>query len=121
MTTIASMTKVLLCAGFLGGVSLHAYAAPAPAPEGAAQDAASSGTPKGFECHGEPLTGSGPGFKNSQGESEEVAVADWLEKAHAVYPDATWEAAKDSFIQCVKQGLYSKCFATGTPCRPKPE
>ena len=51
-------------------------------------------------------------------ESEQAAIANWLEKAKAVYPEATWETAKDSGMQCVKQGLYSKCFATGFPCRP---
>jgi len=120
MTTIASMTRMLICAGVLAGVSLQAYAAPA-APERAPQQAAPSAPPKGFECHTEPLTGSGPGFKSSQEESEEAAIANWLEKAKAIYPDATWDAAKEPFMQCVKQGLYSKCFATGIPCRPKPE
>jgi len=23
--------------------------------------------------------------------------------------------------ECVKQGLYSKCFVTAVPCHPKPE
>lgn len=116
MTTIASPTRLLLCAGFLAGFTLQAYAAPS---DGAPQ--APAAPPKDSECHSEALTGSGPGFKSSQEESEEAAVADWTEKAKAIYPDATWEAAKEPFVQCVKQGLYSKCFATGTPCRPKPE
>ena len=38
-----------------------------------------------------------------------------------IYPDADWAAAKEPLMQCVKQGLYSKCFAVGFPCRPKPE
>jgi hypothetical protein len=87
--------------------SAAAQQAPAPSP-----------TPKGFECHDKALEGSGAGFKSSLDESEQAAIADWLEKAKAVYADATWETAKDQSIQCVKQGLYSKCFAAGFPCRP---
>ena len=41
--------------------------------------------PKGYECHDNELTGSGPGFKSSQEEFEEAAMADWLDKAQAVY------------------------------------
>jgi GH24 family phage-related lysozyme (muramidase) len=74
-----------------------------------------------LECYSEALTGSGPGFKSSQEESEEAAKANWLEKAKAIYLDADWASAKEPLMQCVKQGLYSKCFATGFPCRPKPE
>ena len=59
------------------------------------------------ECSAEPVTGSGPGFSNS------------LEKAIKVYPEATWDTAKDSGVSCVVQGLYSKCFAQAIPCRPK--
>jgi len=79
-----------------------------------------SGPPKGYRCHDEAITGSGPGFKSSQEESEEEAIADWLEKAAKIFPDADWNTAKDSFMQCVAQGLYRKCFATGIPCQPKP-
>jgi hypothetical protein len=111
MKQIASICKVMLGVAILAAMSFQAeagQAAPTPSP-----------TPKGFECHDQALSGSGAGFKSSQEESEEAAKANWLEKAHAIYPDATWETAKDSGIQCVKQGLYSKCFANGIPCHPK--
>ena len=108
MPKIASMSHIMLSVA-----ALAVMVAPAPA--------AQSGPPKGFECHDKALTGSGAGFKSSQEESEEAAKVDWLEKAKAIYADADWNAAKDAFMQCVKQGLYSKCFATGIPCRPKPE
>lgn len=74
-----------------------------------------------MECAAEPLSGSGPGFLSSRDESEEVAVKAWLEQAQAVYPEAAWETAKDADISCAVQGLYSKCFADGIPCKPKPE
>lgn len=108
MPKIASMSQIIL-----GVAALAVMSAPAPG--------AQSGPPKGFECHDKALTGSGPGFKSSQEESEEAAKVDWLEKAKAIYAGADWNAAKDPLMQCVKQGLYSKCFATGIPCRPKPE
>ena len=108
--TVAVLT-VALGAALLAAMPQQAAAGPeAPSP-----------MPKGFECHAEVLSGSGAGFKSSQEESEDAAIANWLEKAHAIYPEATWETAKDSGIQCVKQGLYSKCFANGFPCRPKAE
>ena len=78
-----------------------------------------SGPPKGYRCHDEAITGSGPGFKSSLEESEEAAIANWLEKAAKIYPDADWNKAKDPVMQCVAQGLYRKCFATGMPCQPK--
>ena len=71
-----------------------------------------SAPPKGYECHDKALSGSGPGFKSSQEESEEAALADWLAKAQAIYADADWKTTKDPRMECVKQGLYSKCFAT---------
>lgn len=111
MLKIAPICKVMLSVAALAAMSFQAEAgqtAPTPSP-----------TPKGFECHDQALSGSGAGFKSSQEESEEAAKVNWLEKAKAVYPDATWETAKDSGIQCVKQGLYSKCFANGIPCHPK--
>ncbi len=95
-----------------------ALAAEPPADAGAAPSA-QAGPPKGYECHDEALTGSGPGFKSSQDESEEAALADWLDKAQAIYADADWKTTKDPVMECVKQGLYSKCFATGVPCHPK--
>jgi hypothetical protein len=120
MPTTASTMKIALGAAFVAALSLHAQAAPAE-PETAPEGQAPTAPQQGLECAAEPLTGSGSGFKSSQDESEEAAKTDWLAKAKAVYADATWEAAKEPFMQCVKQGLYSKCFATGRPCRPKPE
>jgi hypothetical protein len=69
-----------------------------------------------LSCHDKALTGSGPGFKSSQEDSEEAAIKDWLDKAHAVYSDADWKKTKEPNMECVKQGLYSKCFATAIPC-----
>lgn len=98
------------------------------APEAGAQDAFDLSVPKedeeaapapDMECAGESLSGSGPGFLSSRKESEEVAIKAWLEKAQAVYPEATWENAGDSNLACAVQGLYSKCFADGIPCKPK--
>ena len=108
MPNSVSIVTVMLIAAALA-VSSYAAAQQPPSP---------SPTPKGFECHDTSLEGSGTGFKSSLDESEQAAIANWLEKAKAVYPEATWETAKDSGMQCVKQGLYSKCFATGFPCRP---
>jgi hypothetical protein len=119
MPKIASMSHVILSVAVLTMTCAPAPGAePAPAGEPAP---AASGPQKGFECHDKALTGSGAGFKDSQEESEAAAIADWLEKAKAIYPDADWAAAKEPLMQCVKQGLYSKCFAVGFPCRPKPE
>lgn len=92
-----------------------AHAAPEAPPEEAAPADAN------LECHGEPLTGSGPGFLSSREQSEAVAVEEWLAKAKEVYAEAAWETAKDAGISCAVQGLYSKCFAVGFPCRPKSE
>ena len=75
----------------------------------------------GFVCHDTPLVGSGPGFKDLQDASEQAAKDDWLAKAKAVYPDADLANAKDVKWECVKQGLYSKCFLAAVPCHPKPE
>lgn len=94
-----------------------------------AQDAFDLSVPKAdgetaasnLECAGEPLSGSGPGFASSRDDSEEVAIAAWLEKAKAIYPEASWDTAKDANLSCAVQGLYSKCFADGIPCKPKPE
>ena len=80
-----------------------------------------AGPPKGYTCHDTAMTGSGPGFKSSQEESEEAAIADWKGKAMAIFADADWSTANDAIMECVKQGLYSKCFATGVPCHPKPK
>jgi len=101
---------------------LFSVAALASLPSQAGQSAppTQSDPPKGYQCHDEPITGSGPGFKSSQEESEEEAIADWLEKAMKIYPDADWNTAKDPVMQCVAQGLYRKCFVTGVPCQRKP-
>jgi len=115
MPKVASISIVLFSVAAL--VSLPAQAA-GPAPDQSALSA-QSGAPKGYRCHDEALTGSGPGFKSSRDESEEAAIADWLAKAANVFPDADWNTAKGPVMQCVKQGLYSKCFATGVPCQPK--
>ena len=120
MPKIASMFHIVLSVAALAVMSGAALAAE-PSTAGQPAPAAQSATPNGFECHDKALTGSGPGFKSSQEESEEAAKKDWLEKAQAIYADADWNAAKDVLMQCVKQGLYSKCFATGIPCRPKPQ
>jgi flavin-binding protein dodecin len=85
---------------------------PAPASPPAAETAPSSE----LACHDKRLTGSGPGFKSSQDESEEAAIKDWLDKARAIYTDADWAKTKEANMECVKQGLYSKCFATAIPC-----
>jgi hypothetical protein len=69
-----------------------------------------------LSCHDKALTGSGPGFKSSQEESETAAIKDWLDKARAVYSDADWKKTKEPKMECVKQGLYSKCFAIAIPC-----
>jgi hypothetical protein len=74
-----------------------------------------------MECAEEPVSGSGPGFSSSRDESEEAAIDAWLKKAQAVYPEADFDTAKDSDLSCAVQGLYSKCFAVGIPCKPKPE
>jgi hypothetical protein len=95
--------------------------AAAPSPDADAETAVPSGPPKGYVCGDKAFTGSGPGFKSSQEESEEAAINDWRDKAGAVFADADWNAAKDPILECVKQGLYSKCFATGVPCHPKPK
>ncbi len=116
MPKVASISLVLFSVAAL--VSLPAQAAGPPPDQSALP--AQSGPPKGYRCHDEALTGSGPGFKSSRDESEEAAIADWLAKAAKIFPDVDWNTAKDPVMECVAQGLYSKCFATGVPCQPKP-
>jgi hypothetical protein len=98
------------------------------APDAAAQDAFDLSVPKesleagpapNMDCAAESLSGSGNGFLSSREASEEAAIAAWLEKAKAVYPEATWDNAGDSNLSCAVQGLFSKCFADGIPCKPK--
>ncbi len=86
-------------------------AAPTPAPEPV--------LPPGFTCNDKPVTGSGPGFDSSRDHSEQTAKEAWLGKATAIYADATWQTAKRLDMTCVKQGLYSKCFASAVPCGAK--
>ena len=117
MQRIALMGAVLLSIAALAPPPAQAAESP-PANDSASP--AASGPPKGYTCHDKALTGSGPGFKSSQEESEDAAINDWLSKATAVFANSDWNTAKDSDLECVKQGLYSKCFATGVPCHPKP-
>ena len=114
---------VLICAVAVSAAALACASAnaAAPSPDADAETAVQSGPPKGYICGDKALTGSGPGFKSSQEESEEAAIKDWLAKASAVFADADWNTAKDAILECVKQGLYSKCFAQGVPCHPKPK
>jgi len=72
--------------------------------------------PPNLECHGNPIEGSGQGFLSSQEASEDAAIAAWLELAKKQDPLTTWEIAGKAELSCVKQGLYSKCFAIGVPC-----
>jgi len=99
-------------------------------PAAAAQDAfdlsvpsdampAEAGPPPNMECAGEPLTGTGPGFSSSRDDSEDAARAAWLDKAKAVYPEASWDTALHAGVSCAVQGLYSKCFAQAIPCQPR--
>src|SRR4029450_13960395 len=117
------MPKVaLICVVALSAGLACAYAnAGAPSPDADAEPPVQSGPPKGYTCGDKAFTRSGPGFKSSQEESEEAAVKDGLREANAVVADADWNTAKDANLECVKQGLYSKCFATGVPCHPKPK
>lgn len=80
---------------------------------------AEAGPPPNLECAAEKISASGAGFSSSREASAEAAVTVWLEKAQAVYPEATWEMAKDANISCAVQGLFSKCFADGIPCKLK--
>jgi len=124
MPKIASMSYVILSFAALAAMCVHASAADPPKaePPAAAGPApvAPASTKPGFQCHDKALTGSGPGFRDSQDVSEEAAKQDWLGKAKAVYSDADLTNAKDVSWECVKQGLYIKCFLSAVPCHPKP-
>lgn len=74
-----------------------------------------------LECGTEMISGSGPGFHADRDKSETMAIDDWTEKAKKVFPDPNFDLAKDSNLSCAVQGLYSKCFADGIPCREKAE
>jgi len=78
-----------------------------------------AGPAPNMDCAPEPLSGSGTGFLSSREASEDAAIKAWTEKAHAVYPEADWENAGDANLSCAVQGLFSKCFADGIPCKPK--
>jgi hypothetical protein len=125
------MSKVALVAGAVLSMAAFpvmtgpASAAEPPSAAAPAQSAApgavlQSAPQEGLQCQDKALSGSGPGFNNSQELSEEAAKKDWLAKALAIYSDATWGTAKNPNMECVKQGLYSKCFATGLPCGTQP-
>jgi hypothetical protein len=80
------------------------------------QEAPEAAPPPNLECHGDKVEGSGQGFLSSQEASEEAAIAAWLELAKKQDPLTKWETAGKADLSCVKQGLYSKCFALGVPC-----
>jgi hypothetical protein len=125
MSKVAAIAGAALSLAALHVMTGSAWAAEplsatAPAPAGAAAPALQSAAPKGLQCQEKALSGSGPGFNNSQEISEEAAKKDWLAKALAIYSDANWSTAKNASVECVKQGLYSKCFATGLPCGTQP-
>ncbi len=108
----------------LAASSLEVSAAePAKAAEASQGAPATEGTPApepvrppGFACGDKALSGTGPGFDSSREHSEQTAKEAWLDKAKAIYTDAAWETAKEVNMTCVKQGLYSKCFASAIPC-----
>jgi hypothetical protein len=103
-------------------VALALTMAPAPShaedakPAQGAPPPAQAAPSSELSCNEKAVTGSGPGFKSSQEESEAAAIKDWLDKARAVYSDADWKKTKEPKMECVKQGLYSKCFAIAIPC-----
>jgi len=119
---------VLTAALAAAGLSLALAPVVSIAPEANAQDAFDLSVPKedleaapapNMDCAAEHLSGSGPGFASSRDESEDAAIEAWTEKAKAVYPEANWDNAAESNLSCAVQGLYSKCFADGIPCKPK--
>lgn len=126
MPNLAALSATVTAAALL----LAAILSLGAAPRALAQDAFDLSVPKpdvdtseaaNLECGSEVLSGSGPGFTADRDEAEEVAIAAWLEKARAIYPEAEWDNARDSNLACAVQGLYSKCFADGIPCKPKAE
>jgi len=118
--------RVMLAAGLILALSspLHAQErdqAPGGDPateEGVPgeEEAPDAPPPANLECHGDAVEGSGQGFLSSQEASEDAAIAAWLEKAKKQDPLTTWESAGKADLSCVKQGLFSKCFAIGVPC-----
>jgi len=114
------LTAAVITLGFAtaaqDGLAQDAFDLSVPQAEGETDPAAAN-----LDCGTEMLSGSGPGFTADRDDAEEAAIKGWLEKAQAVYPEATWDTAKDSNLSCAVQGLYSKCFADGIPCKPKAE
>lgn len=72
-----------------------------------------------LECASQSISGSGPGFTDDRDKAESLAIEDWTKKAKKVFPDADFDLSKDENLSCAVQGLFSKCFADGIPCRPK--
>ena len=107
-----------MASGFIAGLAMLALMVPATAQDMEEEDAPPP-DPATLECHDKAIEGSGPGFDASREKSEQAARDNWLEKAKAVFPDANWDIALDAGVSCAVQGLYSKCFAFGIPCRPK--
>jgi hypothetical protein len=127
MPKLVSVRRLVLTAAAAAAVTSLALM-PHWTPQARAQDAFDLSVPKpeleagpapNMECAAESLSGSGTGFLSSREESEDAAINAWLEKAQAVYPEATWDNAGESNLSCAVQGLYSKCFADGIPCKPK--
>jgi hypothetical protein len=119
MPTFAPVRPILLSAMVFGAALASALPASAQTQPMPPETMPEAGPPPDMECAGEPITGSGPGFSSSRDASEQAAREAWLEKAKAIYPEATWESAYQANLSCAVQGLYSKCFAQAIPCRPK--
>lgn len=69
-----------------------------------------------LQCADKPVMARGNGFSPSPEQSQEAARKEWLKKATEIYPDATFENAKDPQMQCANQGLYSNCAVSAIPC-----
>lgn len=116
---VSIRTLVLTAASLALAVSIAPASAQDEFDLSVPQEGEEAAPPPDLECAAESLSGSGPGFMSSRDNSEEAALEAWLAKAQKVYPEATWDLAKDANIACAVQGLYSKCFADGIPCKPK--
>ncbi len=120
---VSIRTLVLTAAALSLALAPSAWITPASAQDAfdlsVPQQGEEAAPPPDLECAAESLSGSGPGFMSSRDDSEEAALEAWLEKAQKVYLEATWDLAQDANISCAVQGLYSKCFADGIPCKPK--
>ena len=104
---------------YLGPMQMMHRNLPETTPQAAPEPAAEPERLAGFACAEKPVTGTGPGFDSSRDHSEQTAKEAWLKKAQGFYSDAAWDTAKDFGLTCVKQGLYSKCFASAVPCGAK--